>query len=633
MLKAVQFIGFILLLIVSCNSDHEAHQKPQRDDYAAKLFSEARLEQNIDIKLDLLSSAKSHLVSISDTLLYDILDYQIYYHDMKKSYDSSLYYSNEMINNAAIIKDTANMAKGYYRKARIFLYLNKQEQVLENMYRSQNLYKAIGDSINVGRRLVELANSQVRLGDFAGGHQTATDALNFIPENDSVFLGSLHTLLGLTSSKLDDFDTSIKENSAALKYVKSKDDSVAILNNIAVNYRRLGDFKKSDEILQRAQDMTEDSLGLILTLKDNYYYNQFLQNEKNVIPELEKIAHQRKSINDSEGLLSSYQHLSSIYLEYNEPKARKAARQYLHTAEAFGNPLEKLKALQILIQLQDDNVSTNYAKEFITLNDSIITARNKIKNLFAKIKFDEEQKLEEIEDLEQLSAANRLQAEKEKNEKTLILIALVFLLMAAIIIYYFIKQRHKRDKIKEIYETEARLSKKVHDELANDIFQIMTDKSLTDPILKNKLDAVYLRTRDISKENSLIHTGADFSEELEGMISSTIPSTTKVFVIGLKNINWDFYTQEKKIVIYRVLQELLVNFRKHSKATRLNLKFETINNNLQIVYKDNGMGTILNSNKFSGLRNMENRIHLIDGTITFQSEPGSGFSCLITLNR
>ncbi|WP_405199366.1 sensor histidine kinase [Christiangramia sp. LLG6405-1] len=631
--KAYPLLAFILVIIVSCTNNNDVNLTKNRTDHAYELFLEAKKEKEIGKKLKLLETANYNIKSIEDTLLYDILDNQIYYHNSIKAYDSSLYYSNVMINNAAKINDTLSLANGYYRKARTFLYLNKQEQVLENMYRSQSLYKSIHDSIKVGKRLVELANAQDRLGDFTGSHQTATDALNYIANDDSIYLASAHTLLALTSSKLDDFETSIKENLEALRYVNTLNDSLVILNNIGVNYRRIGNFAKSNEIFEDAINKAQDSIRITRSLKDNYYYNQYFFTGKNVIPELEQIAAQRERSNDTEGLLSSYNHLSLMYQKYNLNKAREIAKRYLSTAKAFGNSQEELKAFEILIQLNKEDASRNYAQEYFTLNDSINTARNKIKNLFAKIKFDEEEKLKEIENLEIQSAASKLEAEKEKNQKTIVTMVLIFLVVTAIIIYYLIKQNHKRDKIKEIYETEARLSKKVHDELANDIFQIMTDKSITDTSIIDRLDNVYQRTRNISKENSLIHTGSDFSEELQGMISSTIPSTTKIFLIGLRNIEWDFFSQEKKIVIYRVLQELLVNFRKHSKASRLNLRFENENGNLKIFYKDNGEGTTLKSEKFSGLRNMENRIHLIDGSIKFLSEPGSGFSCRININR
>ncbi|MUP46561.1 tetratricopeptide repeat-containing sensor histidine kinase [Gramella sp. BOM4] len=629
--KATSLFAFILVIIVSCTNAEKVDIQKFRNDYAYELFVRAKNEKDIDRKLNLLALANHQVKSASDTLLYDILDYQIYYHDLKRSYDSSLYYSNEMINKAATINDTSNLAKGYYRKARTFLYLNKQEQVLENMYRSQSLYKSIHDSVKAGKRLVELANAQDRLGDFTGSHQTATDALNYIAVDDSIYLASVHTLLALTSSKLDDYESSIKENKKALKYVKSRHDSLVILNNIGVNYRRIGNFKKADEVFETALSKAQDTIRITWSLRDNYFYNQYLKTGENVITELEGIAVQRKKSNDIEGLLSSYKHLSTIYQEHNLSKAKQIVEQYLNTAKAFGNPLEKLQALEVIIQLNKENLKEDYVQEYFYLNDSINTSRNKIKNLFAKIKFDEEQKLKEIESLEHQSAASKLEAEKEKTQKIVISVILFFLLLAAFILYYLIQQKHKRDKIKEIHDTEARLSKKVHDELANDIFQIMTDPAVTESTLIDRLDNVYHRTRDISKENNLIHTGSDFSDELQGMISSTVPSSTKVFIIGLKNIEWDFYNQEKKIVIYRVIQELLVNFRKHSKATRLTLRFENSGGNLNILYKDNGQGTDLKNAKFSGLRNMENRIHLIDGSITFQSKPGSGFSCQINI--
>jgi len=195
--------------------------------------------------------------------------------------------------------------------------------------------------------------------------------------------------------------------------------------------------------------------------------------------------------------------------------------------------------------------------------------------------------------------------------------------------YYQIQQNHKKDKIREVYSTEARLSKKVHDELANDIFQIMTQLNGIAPGVICKLENVYLRTRDISKENSLINTSENFQDELRGMINAAIPSKTKTILSGFQTIKWDFYQKEQKIVIYRTIQELLVNFRKHSQANILVLKFEEEKFKLKITYKDNGIGANLERKNFSGLQNMENRIGSIGGNITFQSEIQKGFLSII----
>ena len=85
----------------------------------------------------------------------------------------------------------------------------------------------------------------------------------------------------------------------------------------------------------------------------------------------------------------------------------------------------------------------------------------------------------------------------------------------------------------------------------------------------------------------------------------------------------------KKMTIYRVLQELMTNMKKHSKASIAVLSFQTINQKLTITYKDNGVGCDLK--KQNGLLNTENRIKTINGTITFESQPKNGFHVKITI--
>jgi hypothetical protein len=70
--------------------------------------------------------------------------------------------------------------------------------------------------------------------------------------------------------------------------------------------------------------------------------------------------------------------------------------------------------------------------------------------------------------------------------------------------------------------TEIRISKKLHDELANDVFQTMAfAEHKTCPLVKikeillNNLDTIYSRTRNISKENSIVETGTYFLSNLK----------------------------------------------------------------------------------------------------------------------
>ena len=46
-------------------------------------------------------------------------------------------------------------------------------------------------------------------------------------------------------------------------------------------------------------------------------------------------------------------------------------------------------------------------------------------------------------------------------------------MLSAVFLYYYLKNRNKKEKAEAVYQSETRISKKLHDELANDVYQTM----------------------------------------------------------------------------------------------------------------------------------------------------------------
>ena len=97
----------------------------------------------------------------------------------------------------------------------------------------------------------------------------------------------------------------------------------------------------------------------------------------------------------------------------------------------------------------------------------------------------------------------------------------------------------------------------------------------------------------------------------------------------LKTVNWRKISDEKKITIYRILQELMTNMKKHSKASHVVIAFIQKPKRIFINYLDNGIGGELK--KGSGLQNTESRINSIDGKITFESVKDKGFKAKLVI--
>ena len=145
--------------------------------------------------------------------------------------------------------------------------------------------------------------------------------------------------------------------------------------------------------------------------------------------------------------------------------------------------------------------------------------------------------------------------------------------------------------------------------------------------LLDKLEDIYFQTRDISRENLPVKTDQHYPKEIQAMLSQMTPKSARIYLIGIREVNWDKLSEEAKIIVYRVLQELMVNMKKHSKASIISFNFKTEKSKLQINYNDNGVGLQVNTlKKGEGLDNVENRMETIGGSFNFQSGNQGGFS-------
>jgi two-component system sensor histidine kinase DegS len=89
-------------------------------------------------------------------------------------------------------------------------------------------------------------------------------------------------------------------------------------------------------------------------------------------------------------------------------------------------------------------------------------------------------------------------------------------------------------------------------------------------------------------------------------------------------------SRQKQLLIYRVVQEAVNNIWKHSDAKDARITFSLDDNMLNIVVHDNGKGfdvkkipELLEKGKL-GLMGMEERAHLLKGTLSITSEEGGG---------
>jgi signal transduction histidine kinase len=91
----------------------------------------------------------------------------------------------------------------------------------------------------------------------------------------------------------------------------------------------------------------------------------------------------------------------------------------------------------------------------------------------------------------------------------------------------------------------------------------------------------------------------------------------------------DRLPENKEIMLYRVVQEMVNNTLKHAKASEIRLTMQITPEKISLVYSDNGIGfdpkTALSEDSESlGLKSIQSRVSFLGGRVEIESSPGSG---------
>ncbi|MBK6827815.1 MAG: PAS domain S-box protein [Chitinophagaceae bacterium] len=106
------------------------------------------------------------------------------------------------------------------------------------------------------------------------------------------------------------------------------------------------------------------------------------------------------------------------------------------------------------------------------------------------------------------------------------------------------------------------------------------------------------------------------------------------YQVTIKSANYQpgSLSQEKQLAVYRVLQEQCTNIVKYAKGTEVGITLEHIPDFFRLSVKDNGVGMLPDQvNEGIGLKNIDSRIGVFDGTMKIITAPEEGFEMIVTI--
>lgn len=493
------------------------------------------------------------------------------------------------------------------------------------------------DSLKIAKSYNYMAVIQSDAGDYFGSEESLLTSLKFLndkKDKDVRCISSNYSELGFNNFYLKNYDHAITYFDLALKFCKNDTSRLIILNNQASAYQSKKEYSRaikmySDIISKNTKDKKQYTR--VLT---NISFTKWLQNSNyNPQPELLKALSIREKENDLWGQNSSYAHLADYYTVKQPSLALLYARRMYETSKKIKSPNDRREALQKLIKLSPAEETKQFFIIYQKLDDSLQTARNAAKNQFALIRYEAEKNKVDNLNLQKDNTEKKYQIVKQE-----IIIFITFLLIVAgsIISVLWYKKRKQRLELQAqntIRENQLKTSKKVHDVVANGLYRVMTEIENQDDLdrdnILDKLEVMYEKSRDISYEE-VPFTGENFHEEILDLLKSFANEGTRVVYTGSTPGMWEEVTGETKYEIQHILQELMVNMQKHSQASNVAIKFENLDNHINIRYTDDGVGISKDLQFNNGLTNTGNRIKSINGTITFDTKSEKGFKVYIS---
>ena len=586
------------------------------------------------------------------------------------SADSALMFGTEALKLSTDLKYNKGIAQAFndlgilyidkadYKKASGFLReAMKIREKLNDLQGMASLYNKLGIIDQKQGRLKEALENQI-------------SALKIYRQlHQDKWIGYSLNNIAIIHQNLGNLDKSLEYHKMGLEYRLKMKDTVGEANsysNMANLYAKMRDTTLSlvyyEKAISLARSLKNEEIisGNLGNMANIYMGKREFQRAINLFSESLEI---RERLGDLKGISSTLSRMGTVYTETGRYRqAQSALTRALAIAAKISVIDEKLSALLAFAKLKALTNQPDSAfvlmKIYSATKDSVYDERLHQQILDVQTKY-ENQKLEQ--DLQLIKNEKEYAEVTLKQQKTqLWLLVFVFISFtgAGIFLFYRHQQQQKAAvDAEKILQQEARMSavlqvqederrriaKELHDGLGQTLsaiklnFQSLSQKAIVPDYLPdfNKLewmlDNANVEVRSISHQM--------MPKELEQF--GLIAAVDEMLRINLENTNLKYCFEhngnterignETELALFRVLQELVNNVIKHSKANMLNVQIIKHSGHIVLNVSDNGVGFDVDryEKKGIGLLNIASRIDGIKGHLHYESALGIGTTVTI----
>ncbi|MNJ93164.1 Signal transduction histidine-protein kinase/phosphatase DegS [compost metagenome] len=569
-----------------------------------------------------------------------VADYQADYETAIGKNLLALKYAESVLDSNGIAAASGNIGNSYIR-------LKQFKKAIPLLNTAIEIYTKKGQKVSAANNISSLARVYRGLGDRKTELELKLKAFSmFKAASYKKGMATVAINLGVYYNGEKNTEEAKKYYFTALKNMREINEK----GNIAILYNNMSDMYLDLRQLDSAKVCSDSAYYYASKSGDKLSQYDALLSQSNVLhamgkhEEADKFLTRYIALKDSVLNDKMQQQVANMEVQYGTEK--KESKIVLLNKE---NSIKALMLLNNRLELDKNRFLIDRQQQQLTISELELTNKSQI---VANQKLDADKKAQNIKALEKQTKIQDLELKNRKLEleqRNLAMgsILVVFLALGGVSFSYYKRNKLKQQNLlqteiykqkeiatKSVFEGEQneriRIARDLHDGIGQMLSVVKMNVSTLNPADKTVEGTLSLVDKTITElraiSHNLIPEALNFGlfaalEDICQKISEA--GKTQVALSVAEEINDIQLTQQNKLSIYRIVQEVLNNMIKHANASHISIEIRKAHENMLIVIKDDGDGfdtSKIDDSKGIGWKNISARVHLMDGDMNIKSE-------------
>lgn len=587
--------------------------------------------------------------------------------------DQSRKLNREIISISEKIGFPYGVGLGYMDIAYTHAAAGNEEEGIVNYKKALGYLKQTGKTEMIAKCLLNISNCVEAAGDYGEATKVALEAIRMLENTEyKAMLARAYSSLGLTFYNIDNHNKALEYLQKALPIVKEIKDTGRLLTVLYGFSATLSSQEKIPEAMAYSEEAIRAATAYGKSDQLHIAHQSMadllcrMHEGKKAVPHAQLSLRYAKDAGSMHYILPATIILGEAYGKANNPQQQV---NYLRQAQKIAEESEILSSVNLIYKglseayekMGEYKQAFTYHKKYIVERDSVEGEKTKKHIAELDVQYQTAQKEKTIVQQNLEAAKKEVQLQKSQQVSLYSIGSTVVALLVASLVFFHFRNKRKLDqkqlqtvqKEKEIQLLQAlmqgeekersRIAKDLHDGVAGMLAAVKMHFNsiafqngvvLQSDGFKQGIKLLDEASHEVRKTSHNLMPEVLLQHGLDEALSrycSNISNASALLVQYDSLGSVDRFVESFELSVYRIVQELLNNILKHSKATHAIVQVSQQTGILAIIIEDNGIGFNKNSmdSDGMGLRSLKSRIKAINGKIELESGAGNGVSAYL----